>query len=286
MLSVMFQPSPQLYPFRSRYFQSSAGRVHYVDEGRGQPVLFLHGNPTWSFLYRQLIDRLRHRYRCIAPDYPGFGLSDHPSGYGYGVAEHAAVISELVDELRLPELAIMGHDWGGPIGLWVAFQRPERISHLILFNTTYRELGHPWLQVFSLIMSSPPLQWAIRRRNLFVEVVMPLGMRVRLGPVEMDHYRKVLPTPESRAGVAELPGQFRRARGWVESWASQVTRELGDVPLLLAWGLKDRVFRPRFRRVFLEDFGHVVRLDLPQAGHFVPEDAPAALAGAMEDFLG
>ena len=101
-----FTPSPQLYPFESRWMATSAGQVHYVDEGQGPPILFLHGNPTWSFLYRRVIARLRDRFRCVAADYPGVGLSDRPSGYGYTPAEHANVVAELeqaTDEVRADE---------------------------------------------------------------------------------------------------------------------------------------------------------------------------------------
>jgi haloalkane dehalogenase len=99
-----FAPSAQLYPFDSRWFDSSAGRLHYVDEGRGPAILMCHGNPTWSFLYRQLIRTLQGTFRCIAVDYLGFGLSDRPPGYGYTPAEHAGVVGELVRELDLKEL--------------------------------------------------------------------------------------------------------------------------------------------------------------------------------------
>jgi haloalkane dehalogenase len=98
---VDFTPSPALYPFDSRWLESFAGRVHYVDEGRGQPILMCHGNPTWSFLYRNAIRALRERFRCIAVDYLGFGLSERPPAYGYTPAEHAAVLRELVRELDL-----------------------------------------------------------------------------------------------------------------------------------------------------------------------------------------
>jgi haloalkane dehalogenase len=150
-----FVPAPALFPFRSRWFGSTAGRVHYLDEGDGTPILLLHGNPTWSFLYRHLIPLLADRFRCLAVDYPGFGLSDRPPGYRYTPAEHAQVVGELVDHLDLADLLVMGHDWGGPIGLSVAAARAGRVCGLILGNTWF------WppdarLRLFSAVMSSPP----------------------------------------------------------------------------------------------------------------------------------
>ena len=107
-MTAPFEPDRRLFPFESKWFQSSRGQVHYVDEGAGAPILFLHGNPTWSFLYRGIVIRLRKNFRCIAVDYPGFGLSPHPPGYGYTAAEHAEVVLELVKGLGLSNLTIMG----------------------------------------------------------------------------------------------------------------------------------------------------------------------------------
>src|SRR5512133_261074 len=107
-MRVEFTPSPQLYPFESCWHERGGVRMHYVDEGSGQPILMCHGNPTWSFLYRNVIVELRDRFRCVAVDYPGFGLSDRPDGYGYTPAEHARVVGALVDELGLEGIILMG----------------------------------------------------------------------------------------------------------------------------------------------------------------------------------
>lgn len=113
---IDFVPDPSLYPFDSRWFDSSAGRVHYVDEGTGPPIVFCHGSPTWSFLYRHIVKGLRDRYRCIAVDHLGFGLSERPAGFGYTVSEHTTVMGELIDHLQLDDFVLMGQDWGGPKG--------------------------------------------------------------------------------------------------------------------------------------------------------------------------
>ena len=148
---MQFAPSPQLYPFESRWLESSVGRVHYVDEGNGTPILMCHGNPTWSFLYRHVIGELRDSFRCIAVDYPGFGLSDRPAGYGYTPGEQATVVGELVAHLNLQGMLVMGHDWGGPIGLSVACSDPDRVSGLVLGNTWFWPAD--WrARVFSLVM--------------------------------------------------------------------------------------------------------------------------------------
>src|SRR3989344_5879404 len=131
-----FNVDRELFPFESRYLTLPNGaRVHYVDEGRGPVLLLLHGNPTWSFLYRDIIAALKDNFRLIAPDYPGFGLSTAPVGYGFTAAEHAAAMSDLVEQLNLKDVTIMMQDWGGPIGFAVAEQHPERVHGLVIGNT-------------------------------------------------------------------------------------------------------------------------------------------------------
>jgi haloalkane dehalogenase len=121
-----------LYPFASHFEDINGSRVHYLDEGAGPPLILLHGNPTWSFLYRDVIAGLRDRYRCVAIDYPGFGLSHAPPGYGYTPAEHAVA---LIVRLDLRGATLMVQDWGGPIGFAVATRHPDRFSAFVIGNT-------------------------------------------------------------------------------------------------------------------------------------------------------
>ena len=276
-----FVPSPELYPFESRWLESSVGPVHYVDEGDGRPILFLHGNPTWSFLYRHLIRALRERFRCVAVDYPGFGLSERPGGYGYTPMEHARVVGELVDRLELDALIVMGHDWGGPIGTAVASARADRIAGLVIGNTW---LGAPDLRarVFSRVMSSSPFQSAILERNFFVERFVPLGVVRDLSELEMDHYRAAQPTAGQRVGVAELPRQIVAATPWLEGLAHDVPAKLGSKRTLIAWPMRDSAFPakrnvPRMRAIFPD----ATVLELPKARHYFQEDASPEVAAAI-----
>ena len=154
---VDFTPDPELFPFESRWFESSVGPLHYIDEGTGRPILLLHGNPDWGFLYRKIVSALKDDFRCIVPDYPGFGLSIHPAGYGYSSEEHAGVVGELVDELDLQDVIVMGHDWGGPIGMDIASQRADRVGGLVMGNTWYWADNSLITRIFSNVMGSPPL---------------------------------------------------------------------------------------------------------------------------------
>ena len=141
-----------------------------------------HGNPTWSFLYRNIILALRDRYRCIAPDYLGFGLSQRPAGFGYKVDEHVRVVGEFVDHLGLDGYLSMGQDWGGPISTAVAVERADRVRGIVLGNTWFWPADTLPMKTFSKVMSSPPMQYAILRRNFFVERLIPAGTAHRPAP--------------------------------------------------------------------------------------------------------
>lgn len=283
---IDFTPSFELFPFESRWFASSAGRVHYVEEGEGQPILMCHGNPTWSFLYRHVVKSLRDRFRCIAVDYPGFGLSDRPRDYGYTPGEHAAVVGALVRELDLSQLIVMGHDWGGPIGLSVACSDPTRVSGLVLGNTWFWPTDGG-ARVFGRVMSSGPMQRAILNRNLFVERILVGGMARRLSAEEMEHYRRVQPTPEARRGVAEFPRQLLAATPLLAKLEQEVPRELGDRRVLITYPMRDVAFRakhvlPRLRAAFSD----VEVVELPQAKHYFVEDAPDQVSEAIQARFG
>ncbi len=278
-----FTPSPDLYPFRSRRVATSAADVHYVDEGEGPPILFLHGNPTWSFLYRHLIVALREQFRCVAVDYPGFGLSDRPPGYGYTPAEHAGVVGEVVDHLGLDGVIVMGHDWGGPTGLSVAAARADRVAGLVLGNTWFWP-SQGRARMFSAVMSSRPAQKAILERNFFVERFVPQGVVRRLGAEEMEHYRAVHPTPAHRVGIAALPRQIVAARPWLEDVARTVPARLGAKPTLVTWPLRDTAF-PAKRHVsrVCSAFEDVRVVELPHAKHYFQEDASGEVAAAISE---
>jgi haloalkane dehalogenase len=282
-----FTPDPALYPFTSRWFDSSRGRVHYIDEGTGPVIVFFHGNPTWSFLYRNIIAGLRDRFRCIAPDYLGFGLSERPAAFTYRIDEHAAVMGELVDHLELEQYLSMGQDWGGPISMAVGTERADRVRGVVLGNTWFWPAVDLPTKMFSRVMGSPPMQWAITQRNFFVERLIPAGTNTALDDAEMEHYRRVQPTPADRAGVARMPKEILAARPLLERLSRDVPAKLGSKPALLIWGMKDFAFRPgpnlpRMRSAFPD---HVL-VELPNAGHYIQEDAPQQIAEAIVDRFG
>ncbi|TQF06394.1 haloalkane dehalogenase [Kitasatospora acidiphila] len=279
---IDFIPDGSLYPFESRWFDSSVGRVHYIDEGAGPPLLFCHGAPTWSFLYRHIVTALRDRYRCIAVDHLGFGLSERPAGFGYTIAEHTAILGELIDHLRLDGFVLMGQDWGGPIGLGAATARADRLRGIVLGNTQFWPIEAMANRAFSMIMSSRPMQRRILEGNFLVERVLLAELGRKLTAAEADHYRAVQPTAETRRGLAMMPREIRAARPLLDQLARDVTVLLGDKPVLVVWGMRDMVFRPnacipRIR----ESFADVDVVELPGARHFIQEHAPDAIAAAI-----
>lgn len=276
---VKFTPSRDLFPFESKWFQSSVGKIHYVDEGKGRVILMFHGNPTWSFLYRHLITALKNSFRCIAIDYPGFGLSVRPDGYGYTPKEHAHVVSELVDHLDLQDVIVMGQDWGGPIGTAVALSAPERVSGVV-FGSTWCWPSDRLMRTISWAASSWPIQWAIQQRPFFVNVMMKQVPVRKLTEDEFRHYQAVQPTPASRQGVAEAPRQLRKSVQWLGDMVGQIPNKLSSKPALFVWGNKDRYFKrllPRWRDLYPD---HVV-VELPHASHYFQEDAPQEVAQAI-----
>ena len=270
-----------LYPFESRWFDGRSGRMHYIDEGQGPPMVFFHGNPTWSFLYRNVITRLRGQFRCIAMDYLGFGLSEHPDDFGYTVEEQAAAVGELIDHLGLNDFITMGQDWGGPISMAVATARPDRVRGVVLGNTWFWPADGWRLKLFSIVMGTWPLQYLVLHRNLFVEFVR-LATTEQLAETVMQHYRGVQPTPAARRGIAEFPKQIRAARPLLERLAHDVPGQLGSKPALFVWGMEDPAFPLASTLSRLQDaFPDNVVVRLLQANHFIQEDAPDAIAEAI-----
>ena len=283
---IDFVPSQELYPFESRWFESSVGPLHYIDEGEGTAILFLHGNPMWSFLYRKIVRLLRDDFRCIALDRPGFGLSVRPPGYGYMPEEQAVVVGKLVRELDLQDAILMGQDWGGPIGLQTATEEPDRFRGLVMGNTWYWPMEGLMMNGFGMFISTPPMQWLIRKRNFFVERLIPTGMNTKLTAEEMDHYRMVQPMG-LREGVAAAPRAIRGAKSWMSGLDERVRERLTQKPLLLTWGMQDFAFKPgAFIPRWQRDFPQAQLVELTEAKHYIQEDAPEEISVAIREKYG
>ena len=276
--------SAELYPFESHYADLDGARVHYVDEGSGPPLLLLHGNPTWSFLYREIVKGLRDRYRCIAPDYPGFGLSSAAPGYGYSPAEHAGIVEKLINRLDLQDLTMMVQDWGGPIGFAAATRNPERFAAFVIANTWAWPKADVGTQLFSRLLGGPIGGVLILRRNAFVEKILPGGVRRRKLPEEvMNAYRGPFPNPQSRRPVHRLPQEILASRPFLAE-IERGLRALRDRPALIVWPTKDVAFREPELRRWEATFPNHRTVKIEGAGHYVQEDAPEEIVAAIRDW--
>jgi haloalkane dehalogenase len=266
-----------LYPFEDHWLDG----IHYVDEGDGPPLLMLHGNPTWSFTWRGVIQGLRDRYRCIAPDLPGFGLSASPPGYQWTPQEHAAAIGRFVDELDLRDATLMVQDWGGPIGFAVAGRQPQRFSAYVIGNTwAWSMKGSLAARAFSGFLGGPIGRRLILKRNFFVETIIPRASRQKLTERVMDQYRGPFPTAESRRPVAAFPKQIIAATPWLEQVEARIPRR----PALIVWPTDDQAFGDGARRKWeslMPDHRTVV---LEGAKHYIGEDAPDEIVRAVCDW--
>lgn len=276
-----------LYPFTARYFDSADGRMHYVDEGTGTPVVFVHGTPTWSFLYRKLIAQLGSRHRVIAVDNLGFGLSEKPAQAPYEPRDHARRLASLLDFLELSGATFVVHDFGGPIGLSVALAQPERVHQLVLFNTWMWSLeDDPLIARGARLASSWFGRLLYRELNFPVRALMPKAMNDRsvLTPEIHRHYSAPLSTPNERVGTWACARALLGASGWFEElWAER--DRLRDKPMLLLWGMKDPTFGSRYLDRWRREFPAAQVCTLDSSGHFVPEEAADVIEPVIARFV-
>jgi cis-3-alkyl-4-acyloxetan-2-one decarboxylase len=279
-----------LYPFTSHELSLGAWRYHYVDEGAGEPLVMVHGNPTWSFYFRQLISAFRDRYRVLAPDHLGCGLSDKPQDYPYCLATHTANLVQFLERLELRGVTLLVHDWGGAIGLGAALQVPERVACLVLFNTG--AFPPPFIPWRIRVCRFPGCgTWAIRRWNLFARAALRMAVHkhermtstVRAGllaPYDSWEHRVAIDR-----FVADIPASPRHPTWQVLADLERGLPSLADRPIQLIWGLRDWCFRPNCLDRFEQLFPAAEVHRLPDAGHYVIEDAHEQIVPFVERFL-
>lgn len=280
---------PAAYPFRARHFDSGEGRMHYVDEGNGAPVVLVHGTPTWSFLYRRAIRELvAAGQRVIAPDHLGFGLSDKPPGAAYRPADHARRLAALLQALDLRNVALVVHDFGGPIGLSYALEHADRVDRLVVLNSWLWPLDDDRHVVRgSRLLAGAVGRFLYTRLNASARWLIPAGFadRARLSLAVHRHYLAPFDEPNSRTAPWQFARELLGSSSWYQELWMRRTRLAGK-PALLLWGMRDPAFGPayldRWRREVLPD-AQVV--ELADAGHFVQEEAAEEVASRLVAFV-
>ncbi|MCV7226246.1 alpha/beta fold hydrolase [Mycolicibacterium komossense] len=272
----------ELFPFESHFVEVDGNVVHYIDEGSGPTLLLLHGNPVWSFVYRDVIAILKDRFRCIAVDFPGFGLSTAAPGYQYLARDHAELLVSFVDHLDLSHVTLVGHNWGGPLGLYAGLRRPRLFDRLVLTNTWAWPLnGDLSSEVFSRGMGGPIGRALNKQFNLLVNFFIPSAhKRRKLTAAEMAHYRQVMPTPQSRHPCAVLPGELVGAREFFTDLAEGLS-PLHSLPTLILWADADPIFTDKYRTRLEATFPDHATTVLHGVGHFLQSDAPTEFSDAI-----
>jgi haloalkane dehalogenase len=273
------------FDFQPNYLDQDGLRMHYLDEGEGDPVLLLHGEPTWSFLYRKMIPPLTGVARCVAPDYFGFGRSDKPTERAwYSYDRHVASITRLVEKLDLRGITLVVQDWGGPVGFRFAVENPDRVAKIIVMNTGIgaRAPSEEWLRFQSFM------------RRVGTEIVAGQLVRLSLMQPTSDEiiaaYDAPFPVPESRIGIVQFPELVATSSQHPSAPAMLAVRdrlrEL-DRPALILFSDSDPIFSRRAAEV-MADLLPNAELDPPVegAGHFLQEDRGEVLGKRIAAWLG
>jgi len=284
MTPTPFHVSQELFPVEHRFLNLDGGRIHYIDEGAGETLLLLHGNPSWSFLYRKIITALKSDFRCVAMDYPGYGMSDAPAGYGFTPKEHSDVLERFVDRLALRNFTMMVQDWGGPIGLGLGGRRPELVRRLIVGNTFAWPLDRELrIRIFSWVMGGPIGRSLTAAFNFVPKFFFARGLARRPNPEVLRMYLAPWRDPARRAAAVIAPRQLIAAADYLRQVEGNLPK-LADRPALIVWGTKDFAFREPERERFERFFPKHKTVLLDDASHFLQEDAGERIASAIRDF--
>lgn len=288
------------YPFASRYIALQSARMHYLDEGAGRPVVFVHGNPTWSYYFRKLIAGLRpdqiaranpgECYRLIAPDHVGCGLSDKPQTYAYTLRTHIENFGRLMDHLQLADITLAVHDWGGPIGLGWAVRNPDRVRSLVIFNTAAFLEGTMPLRIR---MSRWPLlaSLGVRGMNFFAKAALRMACmhRERMTPAVAAGYLAPYDSYAHRIAilrfVQDIPFGPHVPSYAVMAETERLLPALSPKPMIIFWGAKDFVFTDAYLAAWQRRFPQADVHCFADAGHYVVEDAHERILPPLHEFL-
>lgn len=285
------------YPFKSHYATVKDLRIHYLDEGprTADPLVMLHGNPSWSFYYRKLVAALAENYRCIVPDHVGMGLSDKPGAdvYDFGLDRRVDDLEALLDKLALGDnITLVVHDWGGMIGMAWASRFPDRVKRLVILNTAAFHLP-----------AGRQIPWQLKLSRLpVVNALLNQGFNAfARGAVKYCVTRKAMPADVAAAYLAPYDSWANRlaVRKFVEvipleegddgfatvDAVDKNLQQFADVPMLICWGMQDFVFDRYFLEEWERRFPDAQVHRFEDAGHYILEDAAEDVIPLIQEFL-
>ncbi|MGD8679810.1 MAG: alpha/beta fold hydrolase [Lysobacterales bacterium] len=291
------RPPQRLYPFTSHYLEVRGLRMHYLDEGPrdAPPVLMLHGNPTWSFYYRNLVLALRDRFRCIVPDYIGCGLSDKPdaAAYDFRLASRIEDLASLMDHLGLDRpVSLVLHDWGGMIGCAWAVANPDRVERLVILNTAAFPLPEDKRMppALSLVRNTAFGAFLVTRFNAFSAIAARVAFKKPVSREIRKAYTLPYDSPAHRLAtlrfVQDIPLAETDPGFDILINTAEHLHWLADKPCLVAWGERDFVFDAPFLKKWQAYFPRAEIHRFPDCGHYVLEDGGPALIETIGRFIG
>ncbi|MEZ4754893.1 MAG: fatty acid CoA ligase family protein [Bdellovibrionota bacterium] len=289
--SLQLEPSAavkKLLPYRSHVAEIAGLRMHYIDEGEGPVVLLLHGNPTWCFYYRSLIEVLRQKFRVIAPDFLGCGLSDHPEDRHFRAVDRIDHLEALVDLLGIESFSLVMHDWGGSIGTGLATRRVASIKRLVYLNTTLTETES--LPGIIKRAAAPVIGKFLTKQTMrFLKLTTSLGVCKKLSKDIKNCYRFPYRTSARRTAiwdfVADIPFDSSHPSYSHMMDLADKLPELRHIPVQIVWGLKDPCFHRQMLDKVAQHFPQAEILEIPDASHLVLEDAPELACSTIYSFL-
>lgn len=282
----------ELLPYASREFQTSGHTLRYLDEGSGPEVLLcVHGNPTWSFYYRRVIEQFSPNYRVIAVDHLGCGRSDKPprTEFPYTLTSHRDNLVSLIDSLDLDQITLIAHDWGGAIGLSAMLERCDKLRRIVLLNTG--AFPPPYLPKRIAACRLPILgSLGVRGVNAFARAAITMAMsRNKMSPKVASGLLAPYDNWQNRvaidAFVRDIPMSPEHPTYQPLAQLEKQLPSLSKLPSLLVWGMKDWCFRPECLHRFQAAWPDAVSVEIPDAGHYVIEDAPEETLTAVSNFL-
>jgi pimeloyl-ACP methyl ester carboxylesterase len=275
------------YPFAAHSFQTKHGRMHYLDEGEGEVIVMVHGTPTWSFLYRKLVKDLSKEYRCIVPDFLGFGLSDKPTTYSYTSEAQAELLETFISSLNLKNITLIVHDFGGPFGFHYAIKHPDNVSRFVVMNTWMWSLKtEATFRTLSQLARTPLGKFLFLQLAFETRVIMKRAISdtTKFPKHINQHYLKTFPDPQSLLSTLAYVKSFTDSDGfftalWNEREATQ------QIPALILWGTKDTVLKEKMLERLETVFANRQVVCLENAGHFVQEEAGEECLPLIKAFL-